>query len=441
MIGICGAGMRVLARMCAERGYTVTGSDHDPSGEAADELGSLGIRVLPPSGDGAIVAADLAVYSIAIEKDHPELLAAVRLGIPVCSRADLLGALTADWPERITVAGTHGKSTVTAMLASVLSSLGRDPTVAAGAPLSRVGGGYRAGGRELCVLEACEYRDSFLSLAPTVAVLTNAEWDHPDYFRDRAACLASFRSYLSLPTVRLAILSGDDEGAKEVSEGLSVPYVTFGLSESADVRATAISEENGCCRFTLEAPGGTIGQVSLAVPGRHNLKNALAAAAAALAAGVDPSRLPGALGEFRGIPRRLEYRGSYRGVPYYDDYAHHPTEIRAALAALRSEGGRLICIYQPHTYTRTESLFRELSEALSLADLPVLVDIYAAREENRSGISSRALAKAVGGLYFPTPEAASLFVRGVAREGDRVVVMGAGDVGTRVFRGVLTFAD
>ena len=187
--------------------------------------------------------------------------------------------------------------------------------------------------------------------------------------------------------------------------------------------------------------GRPIGEVSLSVPGRHNVQNALAAAAAALSLGVAPDAIPRALGLFCGIGRRTEYRGHYRGVEYYDDYAHHPTEIRAALAALRGKGGRLICLYQPHTYSRTAALFSELVEALSLADLLVVTDIYAAREENTVGISSRKLAKAAGGVYFPSPEAASLFVRVEGQAGDRVVVMGAGDIAARVFRGVLSFGE
>ena len=201
-IGIAGAGMRVLAKMCADRGYTVTGSDGNCTGEGALSLSISGIPVSPPSGDGDIVAADLAVYSLAVPKDHPELCAARERGIPLCSRADLLGALMGEYREAVGVAGTHGKSTVTAMIGEVLAALGRDPTVAVGAPLTPRGDGYRAGGRELFVFEACEYRASFLSCAPTVALLTNAEWDHPDCFPDRASCLASFRAYLALPSVR-----------------------------------------------------------------------------------------------------------------------------------------------------------------------------------------------------------------------------------------------
>jgi UDP-N-acetylmuramate--alanine ligase len=431
--------MRVLAKLCAERGYTVTGSDRDCTGEGALSLSLAGIRVSLPSEDGDIVAADLAVYSLAVGKDHPELRAAREWGIPLASRADLLGALMGDYREAIGIAGTHGKSTVTAMLGAVLAALGRDPTVAAGAPLSPCGDGYRKGGRELFVFEACEYRASFLSCAPTVALLTNAEWDHPDCFPDRASALAAFQAYLALPSVRLAVLSADDPGTRELTAQISVPYVTFGLSEGADVRALRLTEREGCYAFTLSVLGREVGEVSLSVPGLHNVGNALAASAAALAVGCDGGGIPAALSAFRGIGRRLEYRGRYRGVPYYDDYAHHPTEIRAALSALKGGEGRVICLFQPHTYTRTAALFSELCAALSEADLAVLVDIYAAREENTSGVSSRALARAIGAVYFPSPEAASLFVRGEAREGDRVVVMGAGDIGARVFCGVLSF--
>lgn len=438
-IGVCGAGMRTLAALAAREGYLVSGSDDDTRGEGALALGLLGIPVSLPSRDSGIIDADMAVYSIAVRKDHPELAVARERGIPTVSRADLLGALMEGYGERIGVAGTHGKSTVTAMTASLLASLGRDPTVVAGAAINPRGDGFRAGGRGLFVFEACEYFDSFLSTSPTVAVLTNAEWDHPDYFRDEAASLASFRAYLTLPSVRLAVLSGDDAGARRLAEGLSRPYVTFGLSAGADVAARALALGDGSSRFRLAVAGEEVGEVTLRVPGRHNVQNALAAAAAAMAVGVAPEDIPSALGGFSGIPRRTEYRGSLHGVSYYEDYAHHPTAIRAALLALRGEEGRLLLVYQPHTFSRTEGFFSEMASALSAADLPILADTYAARETTEGDDPIRALAKAVGGVAIGTPECAALYVRAHARPGDRVVVMGAGDLGSRFFTGDLAF--
>ena len=438
-IGICGAGMRALARICHDRGYTVTGSDDDPVGEGGLALSLAGIQVLSPSKDGAIMTADMAVYSVAVGKDHPELLVARSRAIPTVSRADLLAALLAGHRERIGVAGTHGKSTVTAAVGSILSQAGRRPTVVAGAPISPLYDGYIPGDDDLAVFEACEYYDSFLSFSPTVAVLTNAEWDHPDYFKTPEAAASSFLSYLSLPSVRLAVLSGDDPTARSLTGLLSVPYVTFGLSAGCDITAKDVTYTEGGSRFFLYTFGSLVGEVTLRIPGEHNIENALAAVGAALAAGVDAPEIIRALSRFGGVGRRTEYRGRREGVDYYDDYAHHPTEIRAALKALRPKHGRLFTVFQPHTYTRTAELFSGLGEALLLADFPILVDIYAAREENTVGASSRALAKASGGIFIETPEEAARYLLSVTRPGDRVVVMGAGDVGLRFFTGPLAF--
>lgn len=438
-IGICGAGMRTLAALCQRRGYLVTGSDDDTRGEGALALGLLGVPVTPPSRDSGIIDADIAVYSIAVGKNHPELLVARERGIPTVSRADLLGALMEEYRERIGVAGTHGKSTVTAMTATVLAALGQDPTVVAGAAINPRGDGFRAGGRGHLVFEACEYFDSFLSTSPTVAVLTNAEWDHPDYFRDEAAALASFRAYLTLPSVRLAVLSADDGGARRLATEIGVPYVTFGLAGGADVTARALALSDGGSRFLLAVLGEEVGEVTLSVPGRHNVQNALAAAAAAMAVGAVPGEIAGALSTFRGIARRTEYRGSLRGVSYFEDYAHHPTAIRAAAEALRGEEGRLILVYQPHTFSRTAGFFSEMAVALGVADLPILVDTYSARETGEGEDPIRLLAKASGGVAIGTPECAALYVRAHARPGDRVVVMGAGDLGPRFFVGELSF--
>ncbi len=437
-IGIGGVSMRVLARMSAERGYLVSGSDAARA-EGAIALSLAGIPVFPPAANSPIIDADMVVYSIAVKKNHPEYRTALRLGIPLVSRADFLGFLMQDYRERIGIAGTHGKSTVSAMCSAALAEAGRDPTAAVGAELPPAHDGYRRGGREFFVFEACEYYDSFLSFSPTVAVVTNAEWEHPDYFRDLTETISSFRAYLSLPSVRSAVVSAEDEGARRAAEGLAVPVTTFGIGR-ADVSAGEIQRFFGGAEFTLNLRGEVVGRVRLRVPGRHNILNALAAAAAALEAGAESRAVMAALSSFRGVGRRLERRGELDGVIYYDDYAHHPTEITASLSALRGEG-RLFCIYQPHTYTRTAELFPGLAAALRLADSVVLVDIYAAREENPRGIESRSLAAAVGGnaRYIPTPEEAAVWVREQARPGDTVVVMGAGDIGSRIFCGELAF--
>ncbi len=441
MIGICGAGMRVLARLLADKGYAVTGSDSG-SLDGAMALSLAGIAVTSPAADGPIIDADLAVYSTAVPKEHPEMLAAKARGIPLASRADLLGALMGSYCEGIGVAGTHGKSTTAAMCGAILEADGRRPTLAVGAPLRGQLDGYKKGGGGALVFEACEYGDAFLAFSPTVAVLTNAEWDHPDYFPSREAVIASFSRYLSLPSVRVAVVNRDDEGARQAAAALVVPTVTFGFSEGADLRATDLSFGENATEFTLWERGERLGRVTLRLRGRHNAENALAAAAAARAVGVTPQAVLSALSSFPGIGRRLEYRGTLSGVDYYDDYAHHPTEIRASLSAL-SPRGRLFCVYQPHTYTRTGGLFTEFSQAFSAAYRTVVVDTYAAREDRSLGPSACDLAAAIGptALYLKTPELAALWLDAHTREGDAVVIMGAGDVGERFFVGERAFAE
>ncbi len=437
-IGIAGASMRGLAVACRERGYEVTGSD-SAHGEGEGYLARFGIGVSPPAPDNpGILSADIAVYSLAVPADHPELVTARRRGIPTVSRADLLAALLSAYPERIGVAGTHGKSTVSAMCAHLLARLGTPPTAFVGASLSQGEDGYRAGCGDIAVFEACEYRRSFLCFSPTLAVLTSTEWDHPDCYPDHEGMLAAFSDYLALPSVGRAVVSADD-AAPALTAHRSVPTLTYGLSPMADVRAEGVrAAGEGMC-FSLVCGADPVGEAYIGVRGEHNVKNALAAFAVAHTLGypIDPM----ALADFSGIGRRLTRRGVYAGVTYFEDYAHHPTEIRAALAALRGGEGRLIAVFQPHTYTRTAALFSAFAEALGEADCVIVTDVYAARERNESGVSARALATACGthALYLSTPEAAALSVRTRAAAGDTVVVMGAGDLGSPFFPPPLAF--
>ena len=437
-IGILGAGMRVAAHIAASLGYTVSGTDS----AAPIAGGSMqGIPVLR-SGDPAsgIFSADLAVFSLAIGEGDPEIRAAGERGIPRVSRADFFGALMRLYHTRIGIAGTHGKSTVTAMCAALLTAAGKDPTVAVGAPLFGREDGYRAGKGDLLLFEACEYKRSFLSFSPTIAVVLNAEWDHPDCFPNRASVLDAFGQYLSLPSVRVVVLPTDDPDTLALGEHLNVPIVTFGEAPSAMIRASGIECGTRGSSFLLSVGGKQIGRVALSVPGEHNVRNALAAYAVAYALGIPLDAA--ALSSFPGIGRRLSYRGEYAGTSYYDDYAHHPTEIRAGIAALPKKG-RLIAVFQPHTYTRSAALFSELCAALREADLVIVTDIYAAREKNESGITARSLVAAIGprAIYMPTPETAALAVRVRARRGDTVLVMGAGDLSARFFRGALAFSE
>lgn len=440
-IGIGGVSMCVLAKMAAKRGYAVMGSD-SARNEGVLSLSLAGIPVFTPGENTPIIDADLAVYTGAIEKDHVEYKRASEGGIPLVSRADFLGWLMTGYRERIGIAGTHGKSTVSAMCLAIAEKAGVFPTAAVGAAFPNRLDGYWEGKEDCFIFEACEYYDAFLRFSPTVATLTNAEWDHPDYFPDLSSTLSSFRAYLSLPSVKTAVVGIDCQNALRASAGILKPILSFGLSGGADVSAIDLQNNEGKYGFTVTVNRERIGRIQLKVAGKHNVENALAATASALAAGISPHYALSALSDFSGVGRRGELRGEKDGVLYYDDYAHHPTEIRATLSSLRGDG-RLFCIFQPHTFSRTRSLFRETASALSLCDFPIVVGIYAARERDGGIIDGRSLAEAVGkgALYFETPEEAIAFVRGEAVAGDKIVVMGAGDISARIFRGALSFGD
>ncbi len=418
--------MEALALLLSCRGYTVCGSDRRESA-ATSRLRTAGVSVFIGHAAENIDGADCLFYTLAIDEENPELAAARERGIPAFSRADLLGALMQGAPIRVAVAGMHGKSTATAMLAAILSAGGTHPTVVGGASLGEGNGAYLIGGGDIFLCEACEYRDSFLCLDPTVAIILNSEWEHTDYFKTPASVTRSFSRFVS--RAKTVILP--DVGCADIITPKDARVLRFGFSEDAYARASNLSYEGGYPAFDYFTEGKKRGRVGLSVLGEHNVYNALAALAAAHALDVSFSVASRALFRFHGIERRLRPRGVYRGLTVYEDYAHHPTEIRASLAALRlaKPRARLFCIFQPHTYSRTAAFFHAFADALSGADATVCLDIYAARETNESGVSSEALAAAIGGaIYAPDPAAAIAYISRIACAGDMLVVMGAGDV-------------
>lgn len=426
-VGIGGIGMQGLALALCRRGYAVRGSDARES-PALATLRAAGIEVTIGHSATAAEWADVLVYTLAIALDNPALAAARARGVPCFSRADLLGYLMSAYPRRVCVAGMHGKSTVTAMLAAILSEAGLSPTVFGGSAVSPTGEAVLLGKGEIALAEACEYKDSFLALAPTHALALNIEWEHPDYFRGEEQVAASFSRYLA--GAEVAILP--DCGLPASLALPPCPILRFGDSAGADARATDLCLTGQGSAFTYHAGGVARGRVTLPLLGLHNIKNALAALAACEALGVDLDAATRALSRFRGTARRLQRRGVCREIEIYEDYAHHPTEIRASLAALRTAlppSGRIFCFFEPHTYSRTAAFFSDFAAALSAADRLFLFDIYAAREKNESGISSRALAAAVSGARFCADyEMALSLLFSEARAGDLAVFMGAGDI-------------
>ncbi len=433
-IGIGGINMSSLADISHTLGYEVGGSDRTPTA-LTESLSQKGIRVFYGHDRENVSGYDAVVYTVAISPDNPEYVRARERGIPCISRADFLGYLMTGYGRRIGVAGMHGKSSCTSMCAHTLIEAGADPTVLSGAPLSTMGGAYRVGGVENFLFEACEYMDSFLDFNPTVAVILNVEMDHVDYFHSMEQIYHSFGCYAALTGDGGCCIYNADNG--ETVRALSRyegERITFGIHTSDAVyRAINLSERRGCYSFDLLRRGKLFAQISLNVTGYHHIYNALATAAVCDGCGLTGEEIAHGLATFSGAGRRMERRGSLRGAPVYDDYGHHPTEIRTTLRGARglvNEGGRLFCVYQPHTYSRTKALFDDFSDALREADRVILTDIYAARETDTLGVSSAILAEAVGERAIACEsfsEAAHALCREVT-EKDAVVIMGAGDV-------------
>ena len=424
--------MSSLAHVTIEQGYSVSGSDRQRS-PATEKLAEEGAEIFYRQEAENVEGSDAFVYTVAISPDNPEYLRAGEMGIPRISRADYLGYLMTKFKNRLGVCGTHGKSTTTAMCASIFEAAGRDPSVMCGAKLKSCGSAYRRGSMNDLIFEACEYMDSFLDFNPTAVLILNVEMDHVDYFHSMEQMRSSYGRFASLTGDRgTVICNADDPDALMSVADFKGRLITFGIdSESADVRAEALSEHNGAYSFDLVYNGETLTKVTLRSAGRHILSDALGAAASALAHGISPEAIEKGLYEFSGIGRRMDYKGSLNGAAVYDDYAHHPTEVAASLSAARGfSSGRLICLFQSHTYSRTNALLKELGEALSLADLTLIAPIYPAREENLWGVSQHTLADATknGALPCDSFEDCAEKLTKLAKKGDTVVVMGAGDI-------------
>lgn len=432
-IGVGGIHMSSLAILTAARGYRVTGSDRS-EGEGVARVRAAGIPVTIGHSARDAENADLVVYTLALDAENPAVCAARARGVPLVSRADYLGWLMAAYPCRIGVAGSHGKSTVTAWLGEMLTAAGRDPTVLCGANVRAFGAPFRRGDGEVFLFEACEYGNSFLRTAPTVAVLLNVALDHVDFFADLAAITHSFAAFAALPgTGGRTVFCADDPAAVAAAEKSPADGVSFGLSEAAQVRAADVAFEGGFGRFRLLFEGRGAGEVVLRVPGEHNVRNALAVAAAARAAGLAEGEIAARLGAFCGAGRRMEYKGVFCGARVYDDYAHHPAEIAASLRAARllADGGRVFAVFQSHTYSRTAAFFGEICAALAAADRVFVADIYPARETDTRGMSAALLAAGIGenAAYVGGFSAIAAALAAELAPTDLLLVMGAGDIG------------
>ncbi|MBR4034411.1 MAG: UDP-N-acetylmuramate--L-alanine ligase [Clostridia bacterium] len=430
-IGIGGINMSSLAHISHIRGFRVGGSDQMQTA-LTDRLTDAGIEIFYSHEASHIEGYDAIVYTVAIAPDNPEYTAALARGIPCISRADFLGYIMTGYRNRVGVSGMHGKSTCTSMCALSFMHAGGDPTVLSGATLAEMGGAYRIGCEDHFIFEACEYMDSFLDFNPNIAIILNIELDHVDYFKSITQVRRSFSDYAAITgTDGYAVVNGDDDNVRLAMAGYAGTLVTFGLSEGCDYTANNIEYISGMASFDVYFRGEYAAHINLSVPGRHNVYNALAAFAAAMICGLDPDTVAEGLSHYLGAGRRMEYKGKWNEVDVYDDYAHHPTEIAVTLGGFRDMGfGRLFCIYQPHTYSRTAALWDDFVSALSTADRVLMVDIYAAREKDTLGVSSSLLAQAIGDKadYCASFDDAIAILSAEAQPGDAIIVMGAGTV-------------
>ncbi len=422
--------MNALAEAISAYGLTVRGSDMN-MGVYAQRLVAKGIEVIKGHFASNVEGANVVIRTSAIKDDNPEIIRARELGIPVLERTEAWGLLMEKFPEVVCVSGTHGKTSTTAMTTCIALAADRDPEVMIGADMREIGGVFRISDGDLFIAEACEYCNSFLNFKPTIAVILNVEEDHLDFFSGIDDIINSFAKFLkNVKSGGKIIINGDDENALRAAKISGRDFITFGLSENCDVRASDIVYKGGYPVFTLISKNEKIADIRLSVLGEHNIKNALAASAVAISMGIDSENIVKALSSFTGVGRRMEYKGEFRGVSVFDDYAHHPSEIATTLNAVRKANkGRIICVFQPHTYTRTAALKDDFARALSLADTVILADIFAAREQNTIGIDSSAI-----GDKMSNAECISGFDNIKARlsklvtDGDLVLTMGAGDI-------------
>lgn len=424
LIGIGGVSMRSLGPVLMGMGVRVTGSDRDAS-KSTQELEQQGIRIMIGHHGENVVGADCIIRTSAVHDDNPEIISAHKLGIPVFERAQAWGVIMQNYEDAICVSGTHGKTTVTSMITHIMMEAEADPTVMIGGYLPLIQSCHRVGKGNTIILEACEYCDSFLSFYPSLSVILNIEEDHLDYFKDLADIQKSFRKFAQLAS-KSVLVNGDDPHCLQAVEGLQ--YTTFGIDAKNTVHA-----ENLCVdwqHMDVVCDGQFYCHLDLKVMGKHNALNALAAAGAAWLLGVPGEVTARGLLSFVGAHRRMQFKGKYNGADLYDDFAHHPDELRAIIDVIKTMGyQRFVLVFQPYTYTRTVSFFDDFVRELEKADHLVLAEICAARETDTLGISSRHLQEKIpGSVYRETLPEVTEYLCSIAKEGDIIISSGCGDI-------------
>ncbi len=436
-VGIGGIGMSGIAEILLDQGFHVSGSDKLLS-DVTDRLKKLGATIFEGHQPEHVAPdVDVLVYSSAVSQDNPEIVEAQRRKIPVIRRAEMLAEVMR-LKYGIGIAGTHGKTTTTSMISLVLMEGGLDPTVIVGGKLSGLGGtNARLGHGEFIVVEADEFDRSFLSLTPTIAVLTTLETDHLDCYRDLEDIKGAFIQFASrVPFYGFVVLCLDEPALLDILPQLNKKkIITYGLNPQADVQAYDLHHQEGTSTFTVARAGRELGSVKLQVPGKHNVQNALAAIAVGLELGVPFEQIKTGIEKFTGVYRRWEKKGEVGGITVYDDYAHHPTECRATLAGAKAGWRRrVVCVFQPHLYTRTRDFYEEFAKSFLLSDVLVVTDVYPAREEPIQGITGELIVHAAKQFghkdahYVPDKKQIPSFLKSVAKQGDIIITMGAGDI-------------
>ena len=429
LVGIGGVSMAPLAEVLHGAGMVITGSDRQESA-AVTHLRSLGIQVTIGHLPESVRGADCVIRTAAVHDDNPEIAAAHAAGIPVFERAQAWGAIMRDYRNALCISGTHGKTTTTSMCTHIIMAAGLDPTVMIGGTLPLLGSGHRVGHGDTIILESCEYCNSFLSFFPTIAVILNIEADHLDFFKDLDDVEHSFRAFADrVPPSGMIVANCEDANTMKTLEGETRPMLTFGV-ERGDVHAANLTVREGFASFDVMYRGERYAHLELSVPGMHNVKNAMATAAASIVLGIPGWAVEQGLQDFRLPGRRFEYKGAYHGAEVCDDYAHHPSEVEALLDTARQLNyQRVVVAFQPHTYSRTHELFDDFVRVLKEPDVTLLAEIFAAREDNTIGISSKDLADQIpGSIYCPTLADVTARLKEIARPGDLILTVGAGDI-------------
>ncbi len=436
-IGIGGISMSGFAELLQTMGFTVKGSDRTES-KITRHLERLGIKIVYEQISKNITPdIDFVIYTAAISEDNPEFVRAKELGLPMMERAAMVGQVMKNYPTAIAVSGTHGKTSTTSIASHIMLEAGMDPTISVGGILPEIKGNIRVGKSPNFITEACEYTNSFLKFFPTIGIILNIEAEHLDFFRDLEDIRSSFRRFAELiPAEGTLIINADIENYNEITDGLDCHVLTYSVDHpDADFSATDISfDEMGCGNFTLLEHGVKKEHYTLGIVGKHNISNTLSCLALASLFKIPPDTIQRGLSKYKGTERRFEYKGEFHGATVIDDYAHHPTEIRATLTSARNYPHKTLWVaFQPHTYSRTKNFLNDFADALSLADKIVLADIYAAREKDPGDISSRDLADLLtksgkDAVYLGDLDQIKNFFEKNLINGDLLITMGAGNI-------------